>query len=178
MHIVLAALGAIVTILILVNRLSENGIDIGWLNPFAWKRRRDWAKKYHADPVYSISSPMEVTALLMVALAKSEGEVSAEQKQEIKHQFQEVFRLSEDQAAALLGSSAFILKDDISAVRDMNKLLAPSMDAFSQERAESAYKLLAHIASFESAPNQFQTEVLSSFRKCFQNRLATAEEWV
>ncbi|MES9814139.1 MAG: hypothetical protein ABW161_15175 [Candidatus Thiodiazotropha sp.] len=84
MHIVLGALGAIITILILVNRLSDNGIDIGWLNPFAWKRRHEWSKKYHANPVFSIQSPMDVTALLMVALAKSEGDMSADQKNEIK----------------------------------------------------------------------------------------------
>ncbi len=80
MHIILGVLGAIITILILVNRLSENGINIGWLNPFAWKRRREWAKKYHANPVYSLTSPMQVTSLITIALAKSEGEVSTEQK--------------------------------------------------------------------------------------------------
>lgn len=44
MHIILSVLGAVITILILFNRLNANGIDIDWLNPFAWKRRRDWAK--------------------------------------------------------------------------------------------------------------------------------------
>ncbi|MCU7915671.1 MAG: hypothetical protein KZQ65_07135 [Candidatus Thiodiazotropha sp. (ex Gloverina cf. vestifex)] len=81
MHIVLGALGAIITILILVHRLSDSGIDIGWLNPFAWKRRREWAKKYHANPAFSLSDPMEVTALIMIAIAKSEGDISSQQKQ-------------------------------------------------------------------------------------------------
>lgn len=40
MHIVLAVLGSLVTILILLNRLKGLGIDFGWLNPFTWHRRR------------------------------------------------------------------------------------------------------------------------------------------
>ena len=37
MHIILGALGSIVTILYMLDRL---GIDIGGLNPFYWYRRR------------------------------------------------------------------------------------------------------------------------------------------
>lgn len=129
MHIVLLVLGAMVTILILVNRLSENGINIGKLNPFAWKRRREWANKYHANPVYSLASPMEVIGVLMVALSKSEGAISSDQKREIINKFKEVFHLNEDQSSALLTSSIFILKDNINLVKNMNKLMEPSIES-------------------------------------------------
>ncbi len=177
MHIILGALGTIVIILILVNRLSENGIDIGWLNPFAWKRRRDWAKKYHANPVYSIRSPMEITALLMVALTKSEGDMSSEQKQELKSKFQEVFHLNEEKAAGLINSSVFLLKDDMGVVRNMSKLLEPSIEAFTEEQAKSAYELLSHISSFDGPPNSFQQETVSSFGRVIRARIGTTEEW-
>ena len=177
MHIILGALGVIVTILILLNRLSESGIDIGWLNPFAWKRRREWAKKYHANPIYSLSNPMEVTALLMVALAKSEGEMSAAQKQEIKNKFREVFHLDEDRSAGLLSSSSFLLKEDLQAVKDMRKLLAPSMHHFSESQAASALELMMHIANFEGPANSFQNEIIKHFRQSFNEKLATSSEW-
>ena len=35
MHVILGILGVFVTILILMNRLQQGGIDIGWLNPFS-----------------------------------------------------------------------------------------------------------------------------------------------
>ena len=177
MHIVLAALGTIVTILILLNRLSENGIDVGWLNPFAWKRRRDWAKKYHTNPIYTITSPMEVTGLLMIALAKSEGDMSAEQKQEIKKKFREVFHLDEDTSSALMTSSIFILKDNVELVKNMSKLLKPSIESFSQEQASSAVDLLIHIANFDSPATQFQQEIIESFKLSFKNQLNLSEEW-
>jgi hypothetical protein len=177
MHIVLGALGVIVTILILVNRLSDSGIDIGWLNPFAWKRRRDWAKKYHANPIYALTSPMEVTALLMVALAKSEGEISSEQKREIKRKFQEVFHLNDDRAAGLLASSSFLLKAGIDDVRHVGRLLEPSIDRFSEDQAASALELIRHIANFEGPTNAFQNEIIEAFGNAFKQRYGATAEW-
>lgn len=177
MHIILGILGAVVTILILVNRLRENGIDIGWLNPFAWKRRREWANKYHTNPVYSLRQPMEVTALLMVALAKSEGDMSANQKQEIISKFVEVFHLDENKATELLSSSVFLLKDDLALVKNVGKVLEPSMSSFTEEQAESAYRLLVHIASLESQANAFQEEITTLFKSSFQNRFAASSNW-
>ena len=55
MHIILGFLGAVVTILVLFKRLSDAGIDIGWLNPFAWRRRRAWRNKYQGNPIFSLS---------------------------------------------------------------------------------------------------------------------------
>lgn len=72
MHI-LAILGAIITILILMRRLDDAGIDIGWLNPFLWRRRRKWRNQLEANPLFSIESPRDLAALLAVAVAKRDG---------------------------------------------------------------------------------------------------------
>jgi hypothetical protein len=53
-------------------------------------------KKYHANPIYPLTYPMEVTAVIMVALAKSEGEMTSNQKHEIKSKFKDVFHLTEE----------------------------------------------------------------------------------
>ena len=177
MHIVLAILGIIVTILILVKRISENGIDIGWLNPFAWKRRREWAKKYHANPAYSIRSPMEVTAFIMVALAKSEGEISSDQKREIINKFKSIFHLDDSKSSALLASSVYILRDDISVLKNMSKILEPSIASFTDERASSALSLITHIANFDSPSSAFQNEVIDAFKNCFRARFTASNEW-
>jgi len=42
MHIIIAFLGTIVTILVLLDRLAQAGISLGGLNPFLWRRRRKW----------------------------------------------------------------------------------------------------------------------------------------
>ncbi|MEW8406907.1 MAG: hypothetical protein AB2688_19430 [Candidatus Thiodiazotropha taylori] len=178
MHIILPVLGAVITILILLNRLESNGIDIGWLNPFAWKRRRDWAKKYHANPVYSLDNPMEVTALVMAALAKSEGEISAEQKKEILGKYQEVFHLSEIAAGDLFSSMIFLIKDDLSAVQNVEKLLGPSGNKFTPEQASSSVSLFKHVSSLEGPENSFQKEIIISFEGYFRSKFKEAGEWV
>ncbi len=177
MHIILSLLGIVVTILILVNRLSENGIDIGWLNPFAWRRRRDWSKKFHVNPIYAITSPMEVTALIMIALVKSEGEISREQKAELLTQFTNEFKLSSEQAAELLSSCLFILKDDIDQVLDIRKLLAPNKEGFSSDQAESALSLLKHMAELDGQRNSFQQKMIESFAQSFNLQQQSSEKW-
>jgi hypothetical protein len=177
MHIVLGALGAIITILILLNRLNEGGIDIGWLNPFAWKRRREWAKKYHANPIYALHSPMEVTALLMVALAKSQGDMTSELKQEIQSKFKDIFHLTDEKAAGLLTSSFFLLKDGVETVKDIEKLLAPSKEKFTQEQAASAMELIQHIANFDGQANAFQKEIIQAFNNEFGLSQTLSAQW-
>jgi hypothetical protein len=177
MHIILSILGAVVTILILLNRLEASGVDIGWLNPFAWKRRREWSKKYHANPIYSLDNPMEVTALIMVALAKSEGEISSEQKREIQNKYQEVFHLSENAASDLFSSIAFILKEDISEVRNIQKILGASGQKFSPEQASSSVSLFKHISSLEGPENAFQKEIINEFEGYFRSKFKAANEW-
>lgn len=177
MHIVLSILGAIITILILLNRLEANGIDIGWLNPFAWKRRRDWAKKYHANPLYSISSPMEVTALIMVALAKSEGDISSQQKKAILEKFVAVFNLSTTDATDLMRSVSHLLNEDIAAVKDTHKLLEPSSASFTQEQVSSSLSLFKYISTLESPMNDYQRFVLNAFNSHFSSRFNASIGW-
>ncbi|KPZ73792.1 MULTISPECIES: hypothetical protein [unclassified Pseudoalteromonas] len=76
MHVVLGVLGIVVTILVLLNKLQEGGIDIGWLNPFSWHRRRKFRKHHDLNPAFKLDSPMDVAALYMVAVAKIDGEMS------------------------------------------------------------------------------------------------------
>ena len=73
MHIILGILGSIITILVLTKQLSRLGIDITWLNPFAWARRKKWQKQYHADPAFSLDGPMEAVAGLLYVMAKCSG---------------------------------------------------------------------------------------------------------
>jgi len=46
MHVIIGFLGSVVTILWLLHRLAEMGIDMGGLNPWTWRRRRNFRQKY------------------------------------------------------------------------------------------------------------------------------------
>jgi hypothetical protein len=170
MHILLSILGAIITILILLKRLEAGGIDIGWLNPFAWKRRRAWAKKYHANPMYALDNPRDVAALLVVALAKSEGDMSAEQKKHILSRFTETFHLPQTEAEDLMVSSNYLLREGIDGVNNINKLMAASASRFTPAHAQSALALCNEIATLESPANAWQQNLLHRLTQYFDQQ--------
>ena len=138
MHIILGLLGTIVTILVLLNRLAEAGIDLGGLNPYLWQLRRKWKQQYQGNPLYRLQSPMDSTAVLMVAAAKADGDVAREEKSALLSLFETEFNLAKKDAARLLISSAHLLDDGTELRASVSKFLAPSRDRFTEEQARSA----------------------------------------
>lgn len=157
MHL-LGLLGVLISALYLLDRM---GIDIGWLNPFAWRRRRAWRSKYEANPMYTLGSPKDVTALLAVAIAKCDGDMTREQKAALLGLFQKEFRCNEQEASALMTSSVFLLRDGVELRENLQKVLQPSQEAFTQEQRESAISLLTQASRLEGTPSQLQSGLLS-----------------
>jgi len=170
MHIILGALGTLVTLLILINRLRENGIDIGWLNPFLWKRRRAWAKKYQGDPIFKISHPMELTALLMVAIAKAGGDITSEQKAALKQSFEKDFHLDEQQANELLLSSVHLLQDGDAVNNQLSLVMKTALPQFSEPQLESAVELINTVYAVETNPSQLQLDLKQRIQNNFSRQ--------
>ena len=177
MHIILAILGSIITILILVNRISQTGVDLGRLNPFAWYRRRKWQKKYHADPAFTLDRPMESVAGLMYVMAKCSGEITREQKECILDLFQIEFRLSEDKARELLSSSSFLLKDEDQIVENLKDFLKPSLAKFDAEKRASTLVMLHKVADCEGTRTAKQEEFLNKVTPFFQETSEPERKW-
>lgn len=105
MHIILGILGVVVTILVLLNRLQEGGIDIGWLNPFSWHRRRKFRQQYQLSAAYTLDNPMDVAALFMLAIAKADGDLTRKLLNEVAH----LDGTPSDEQAGLLKSFVAVL---------------------------------------------------------------------
>ncbi len=177
MHVMLAVLGTVVTILVLLVRLSDAGIELGWLNPYLWYRRWKWRQKVTGDPIYTLDSPMEVTALLMVAVAKCDGDMSVQQKRLILGLFEQDFHLSAREASALLNSSVFLLKDGEAVRANLGKVVAPSWNRFTREQAESAKKLIARVGSCEGKPSEIQGEFIEAVWAVLSKSLPQETKW-
>jgi len=164
MHIVLGLLGTIVTVLYLLDRL---GVDIGGLNPFAWRRRRAWAAKYEGDPIYSVEDPMHIAALLIVGAAKLDGDLSAEQKKVALSQFQSSFSLDSRAASELLGSAAYLLGSPQIIDTQLNGVAEKNKDRFSKEQAESIIQMMIEVASADGALSAKQSEYVARTQSLF-----------
>ena len=175
MHIILGVLGVVVTILVLLNRLQEGGIDIGWLNPFSWHRRRKFRLQYETPPAYSLDSPMDVVALFMLAIAKSDGELTKEQKETLLRLFQSDFKLSASEAKNLLGSSSHILGNGQDVRANPKSVLAKSIDSFTDAQIFSTKSLLEQAARIEGEPSNEQTKLLNSIIAALPS--SSKQEW-
>jgi uncharacterized tellurite resistance protein B-like protein len=177
MHIVIGALGSIVTILWILHRLAEMGVGLGGLNPWLWRRRRKWRATYEANPVYAVTRPMEATALLIAATAKADGDLSLDEKQAILRLFKRDFHLSERDAAALLTSSTHLLGNGDEVRDNLAGVLKPSLDSFSESQTRSAVAMIEEIAAVGGAPSQLQTDFVDQVRLALLQPANDATEW-
>jgi uncharacterized tellurite resistance protein B-like protein len=177
MHIVIAALGSLVTILWLLHRLAEMGIDLGGLNPWAWRRRRKWRSAYEANPVYSITSPMELTALLIAATAKADGDMSSDEKQATLDLFENEFHLSPRDAAGLLAASTHLLGKGDEVREHLSDVMRPARAAFTESQAASACAMIEKIATVGGSPTALQSDLVGRIRDELVPEASNQSEW-
>ena len=120
MHIVITLITALGGLFWAMYYLQRSGFDFNSLNPFLWHRRAQWQNKYNTKPIYNLSEPLDVAVLLLLGIAKCEGEISAEQKQQLLKILENEFHLSGDQASDQLLASSHLLKDEIYLVDNIN----------------------------------------------------------
>lgn len=177
MHIILGLLGAIVTILVLIKRLSDVGIDITWLNPFTWHRRRSWRKQYEGNPVFTLDQPLDVAAMLATTVAKIDGEISKEEKEVLLSLFQSEFGKSEKEASDLLMSSIYLFGDGEDAIAKPDKIMKRSLDNFSEDQATSVMSLLNIIKDIDPANSNDKDHYISKVNKVFSTKFNAEKKW-
>src|SRR5690606_36915428 len=147
MHILIALITAIGTLLWAFVRLRELGIGF---NPFHWHRRYQWRKRVGTKPLHQIQSPMEAAAVLLVGATKLEGEISREQKQALNAIFEKEFKLSPQQAADLFSASAFMLQGVLNVVDEVDNIFAPNLAKMTDLQKESILDLLEQVCKLDS----------------------------
>ena len=169
MHVIIGLLGSLVTIFYLLDRL---GVDIGGLNPFYWYRRHAYAKKFGADPIYSIEDPVHVAALLIIGTAKLEGDITSGQKETAQELFATNFSINSKDASGLFGSAAHLLDAPQLISTQLEKLADLNGDRFSPDQAGSLVEMMLKVASADGRASAAQEEFIESI----QSRFGTPKE--
>lgn len=177
MHVILGLLGSVITILVLLNRLAEAGIDLGGLNPFLWRRRRQWQKQYKGNPIYKIESPLDAAALLAVGTAKCDGDMSAEEKTALLNLFQSEFGLGKKDSAELLIASAYLLGKGEELRTDLEKVMSASLPNFSQDQANSTLELLESICALETSGAELKREFVARVKTLLNENFRPKGKW-
>lgn len=174
MHIVLGVLTSVITILFLLDRM---GIDIGWWNPFYWRRRRAFAKKFGADPIYSIEDPLHLASLFVIGTAKLDGELTAESKRAAQEQFESNFTMSSKEASELFGSAAHLLAAPQLLDNQLENLVEKNRTSFSPEQAESMIDMAVAVARVDGDPSAAQRAFIDMMRSTFSAPHSQAGTW-
>lgn len=177
MHIILGLLGTIVTILVLIRRLDDAGIDLTWLNPFSWFRRKQWSNKYQQNLVYSLEQPMDVAALLATSVAKIDGEISKEEKATLLKLFQSEFNRTEKEASDLLMSSIYIFGEGSDAIESPKKVMKKSLQNFTIDQASSVMTLLKTVQELDSVNATEKERFVQQVNSVFSKQFAQDDKW-
>jgi tellurite resistance protein len=175
MHIVIGFLSSLVALLWVLYRLEEMGISLGGLNPFYWRRRRAWRKKYEADPIYSLEDPMEVAAAVVIAIAKLDGDISASQKTAATREFANAFALDDKGALQLYGAVSHMLGQPQVIDKQISGLLERHRNLFTTEQIESVLAMMTAVASADGSLSDNQKTYLSEFRNRVSVPVKTAQ---
>ena len=105
MHIVIAVITALAGLIWALNALQRGGFDFNSLNPFLAYRRWQWRSTYGGKAIYKLERPMDVAAVLLLGVAKADGEITSDQKRLLLEMFQSEFNISRDEESDLLLAS-------------------------------------------------------------------------
>lgn len=164
MHIIIGLITALATLLYIMDRL---GLDIGWLNPWAWRRRRAWAKKYEGDPIYSVEDPMQIAAILVVGTVRMAGDLSAEKQTVLLELFESTFSLDARSAKDLYTSAAHLLGSPQVIRTQLENLVERHPSVFTPEQTASFVRMI------ETAVDR-PDDSLRAFVEEMQNKLGSA----
>lgn len=177
MHIVIGIITALAGLIWALVSLQRAGFNLSSLDPFAWYRRTQWKKKYGAKPLYNLATPLEVAAVLLLGVAKCEGEISSEQKKTLLAMFEGELHQSADEAADLLLASAHMIRNEVYLVDNLPKILEKSADAFSEAHLRMLLTLMRKISQLEGAANQEQEKLIAATEQYFAARSAKKKTW-
>ena len=111
---------------------------------------------------------MEAAALLAVAMAMLEGEITREQKNEIISLFVKEFGIAQETASDYYSSSSHMLKDVMSISAEVKNVLKPTKSDFKQNHVDTLVIMLSKISTAEGPANTEQELLLQAVTREFQ----------
>lgn len=177
MHVVIGVLTALAGLIWAIVALQKAGVSLSSFNPFLWQRRMAWKKNLSDKPLYALSDPMEVAAVLILGVAKCEGEISAEQKRVIQDIFETDFKLGRDEAADLLLASSYLIRDEIYLVDNLDKILMKSQSHFKARQVESMLSMMRRTGELEGELNDEQRKIIAATERYFGRTRQTRDTW-
>jgi uncharacterized tellurite resistance protein B-like protein len=177
MHVLIAAITAVAGLFWALNSLQRSGFDINSLNPFLAYRRWQWRRSHGTKPIYRLERPMDVAAVLLLGIAKADGEITSDQKKELLALYQSEFEISRDEASDLLLASSHLIRDEIYLVDHLDKILELSADRFEADSVASLVRMMRTVALLDGSINTEQQKLIDATETYFAAKTPKAQKW-
>lgn len=160
MHVILGVLGTVATLMFAVAALKRSGVS--GFNPHALYRRVQWNRKAGANPLFTLTDPVDVASVLLVGTAKCEGEMTVSQKKLIVDLMAQEFSLERDLADDQMVAAAFMIRHEVYIVDQLSKILAPIKKHIDPRQRELVLSMMQKVAACDGEPNQEQLKLLEA----------------
>lgn len=177
MGVLLQILGLVISFAMAMEALRRVGIDVGWLNPLSFFHRRAWRKKVSVPPLYALEHPVDVVAVLALALVQSSGAVSSEQKAGVQALLQQHLALGPEDAASLWIASAHLLRDRCLGANELPAVLERSAPRFTDYHVQTLKQILHSACQIEAPANAAQQQLIAAVDAYFAKRQAASQPW-
>lgn len=174
---IIAVITALAGLFWALSSLQRSGFHFSSLNPFLAYRRWQWSKSYGGKPIYKLDRPMDVAAVLLLGIAKADGDITSDQKKELLAMFQGEFNISRDEASDLLLASSYLIRDEIYLVDHLDKILLRSAPRFEPEAVTSLLAMMRRVAILDGSINGEQQKLIDATERFFAERVKVAGKW-
>jgi hypothetical protein len=113
---------------------------------------------------------MDVAAVLLLGIAKADGDITSDQKRELLAMFQGEFNISRDEASDLLLASSYLIRDEIYLVDHLDKILARNAPRFEPEVVTFLLAMMRRVAILGGSVDSEQQKLIDSTERFFGER--------
>ena len=177
MAIILQLLGLVITFVMAMEALRRFGIDVGWLNPLTFIRRHRWRKQVTTPPLYTLEHPVDVVAVLALAIVQTTGLISAQQKAGVQELLHRNLNMSDADATSLWLSSSHMLRNRPLEPSEVPAVLQRSAGKFSDYHLQTLKTVMHAAAMIEPPVNSAQQQLMDAVDAFFAQRKASPHSW-
>lgn len=172
MGFLMQLLGLLTALIFVAEGLKRLGIDVGWLNPLTFFRRRAWQKKVSLSPLYALEHPVDVAGVLALAVAECAGPQTEERRAATQALLAQHLGMQEKDAQDLWLASAHLLRAHPLATPEVPAMLQKSSGKFTAYHRQTLLALMQDVAARTAGgqANVNQQALIEAVERFFQQQ--------
>lgn len=172
MGLLMQLLGLLTALIFVAEGLKRLGIDVGWLNPLTFFRRRAWKKKVSLSPLYALEHPVDVAGVLALAVAECAGPLTEERRAATQALLAQHLGMQEKDAQDLWLASAHLLRAHPLATPEVPAVLQKSSGKFTAYHRQTLLALMQDVAARTAGgqANVNQQALIEAVERFFQQQ--------